>query len=270
MFIEFLVILLDLGFTSGITYLIPTGHYYHYWAPFLLLLAGYLVAVGLVWGLLWIFSLPYPKDKKYTKPSKWAQFWLCSALNYICNHARIKVKVKNNIALPDEKFLIICNHLSKFDPMIMSAMYGRKHMISFISKPTNFKIPLGGHYMKSCCYLSIDRYDKLKSLEVMKDAMELISNQYASVGVFPEGTRSEDGEFHEFHEGVFSIALKTNCPIVVTTIKNTESISKNFPKRKTVVEFEIVKILYPNEYEGMIAKQLSDHCHALMANSIGE
>ncbi len=272
MLIECIIVAFQLLFTVGITAVIPVGNYYHYWAPFLLLIAGYIVGVGLTWGLLSIFSIPYGKNKVREKPSKFAQFWLSSGEAYICNHARVKVKIKNNTEtpLPNQRFLLICNHLSKFDPMVISALYGKKHDLAFISKPTNFKIPLGGRFMRGARYLSIDRFDKLKSLEIMKEAQDLIANDYASIGVFPEGTRSEDGKFHEFHEGVFSIALKTKCPIVVTTIKNTEKIHHNFPKRRTVVEYEIVKILFPEDYEGMIAKGLSDHCHELMLNSIGE
>jgi len=268
MIIEFIIIGLDLAFTTLITLTIPTGRYYHYWAPFLLLLAGYLVGVALTWGLLSLLSLPYKKDKVYSKPSKWAQFWLSSAITYINRHARAKVRIINNCSLPKERFLIVCNHRSKFDPMLMAQLYGRKHDLAFISKPTNFKIPIGGRFMKATCYMSIDRYDKLKSLEVMKEATRLISEDLCSVGVFPEGTRSENEKLNDFHEGVFSIALKAKCPLVITTVKHTDDIHKNFPWKRTKVDFEIVKILYPNEFEGMIAKELSDYAKELMQNSL--
>ena len=124
--------------------------------------------------------------------------------------------------------------------------------------------------MKACCYLSIDRYDKLKSLEVMKEASELIASNSTSIGVFPEGTRSEDATLGAFHEGVFSIAKKTNCPIVITSIKGTENIHKNFPKRKTVVELEVLKILYPSDYESMVSKEISDYARELMFKSLGQ
>ena len=269
MFIEALIVLFALGFSAGITYLIPKGFGYDYFAPFLLLIAGYLIGMGLAWALLYIVSLPYSKKKDYSKPKKLATFWLTEALWYINHHARIKLIIKNNVALPKERYLLVCNHRSKFDPMIIAQLYGKKQL-AFISKPTNFKIPLGGKFMKASCYLSIDRYDKLKSLEVMKQASDYIANDLTSIGVFPEGTRSETNELQAFHEGVFSIALKTNCPIVITSIKGTENIHKNFPKRKTVVEFEILEILYPEDYKGMIAKEVSDHAYQLIYNSLQE
>ena len=268
MVVESLVILIDLAFTILITLVIPTGKYYHYWAPFLLLIAGYILGVAIMWCVLSAFAAPYSKTKKYDKPSKWANFWLCDSITYIDRHAGARVKIINNIALPKERFLLICNHISKFDPMVIYQEFGKKRQIAFISKPTNFKIPIGGHFMKATCCMSIDRYDKLKSLEIMKEATDLIANDISSVGVFPEGTRSEDEKFHEFHEGVFSIAIKSKCPIVVTTVKNTIDIHKNFPKRCTKVYLEVVKVIYPEEYDGMIAKELSDRCHDLMEASI--
>jgi len=270
MIVEILVILIAISFSVLITYFcIPVGHGLHYFVPLLLLIAGYIIGVALMWVILSLFALPYDKKKIYDKPSKWASFWLRESIAYINNHAGIRVKIIQNKPLPKGRFLLICNHRSKFDPMILAALYGKKDL-AFITKPTNFKIPIGGHFMAGACYLSIDRYDKLKSLEVIKRATDLIANDLTSVGVFPEGTRSETNEMGEFHEGVFSIALKSQCPIVVTSFMGTEKIHSNFPKRFSKVTLKIVDVIYPEDYQGMIAKNLSDHCYQLMHDSLDD
>lgn len=269
MVVEFLVLFIDLAFTAGMTMLIPTGHYYHYWAPLLLLIAGYIVGVALMWGILSIYCQIYKKDKVYTKPSKIANFWLTQCIAFIDNHGGAKIRIKRNEPLPNGRFLLICNHISKFDPMILAAKFGRKYDLAFISKPTNFKIPIGGHLMAASCYLSIDRYDKLKSLEVMNKAIDLISNDYCSMCVFPEGTRG-DNPHHmgPFHEGVFMMAKKANVPIVVFTIQGSEKIHKNFPKRTTKVDLTLLKVIYPNEYQDKTLKDISDYCYQIMDESI--
>ena len=269
MFIEALILLIDLGFVCGMTYLLPIGQAYHYWVPFILLIPGYIIGIALTWLILTCFALPFKKDKEYKKPNKWANFWLTEAITYIDNHSGARIKFRNKMELPKERFLLVCNHRSKFDPMLLTKLYGHKGL-SFISKPTNFKIPLGGHFMKATCYLSIDRYDKLKSLETMKKAGELIESGFVSIGVFPEGTRSEDNNLHEFHEGVFSIAKKVNCPIVVVTLDGTENIHVNFPKRRTKVYYDMIEILYPSDSENMIAKEISDHVYQKMYESLGK
>lgn len=268
MFVEIFILLFDLAFTSLITYfLFPVGHGYHYYVPFLLLIAGYVIGLALMWGILSLFALPLSKEKKYDKPLKHAQFLLTDAISYICFHARVKLRIHGNKNLPKERYLLVCNHRSKFDPMLIATLYGKKGL-SFISKPTNFKIPLGGHFMKASCYLPIDRYDKLKSLEVMNEAIDLINRNQVSIGVFPEGTRYDDNELHHFHEGVFSIAKKTNCPIVITSIKGTENIHVNFPKRRTVVDFNIIEILEPEQYKDMIVKNISDYAYNKIKESL--
>lgn len=271
MVVELLIILISISFTTLITYfLIPIGHGYHYFAPFLLLIVGYILGMIIMWCVLFLFSLPFKENYRTThkKPSKWANFWLSESIGYINNHAGCKVKVDAKVALPKrERCLYICNHRSKFDPMILSQLYGKKDL-AFISKPTNFKIPIGHRFMWGAFYLAIDRFDKMQSLHIMKDAGDYIKNDLTSVGVFPEGTRSEDNNLGPFHEGVFTIATRSKCPIVVCSFMGTENISKNFPKRRTPIKLQILEVLYPNDYEGKIVKEISDHCYQVIKDSL--
>ena len=269
MIIEALIVLIDLAFTALLTLTLPLGKGYHYWVPFLFLIIGYIVGIALTWLILTAFAMPFKKDKHYKKPNKWANFLLTESITYIDNHARAKIIYRSKMEIPKERYLLVCNHRSKFDPMLLTKLYGHKGL-SFISKPTNFKIPLGGHFMKASCYQSIDRYDKLKSLEVMNEASRLVSEGLTSIGVFPEGTRSEDNNLHEFHEGVFSIAKKTNCPIVVVTLDGTENIHSNFPLHRTKVYMDMIEVLYPSDYQNMIVKEISDHVHDKMLESLGK
>ena len=268
MLLEIIVLLLAFTFSAAITSIVPVGIGYHYWVPFVLLIPGYLVGVGIMWTVLYFFALPFNKKKIYDKPSNWALFWLQAALRYISLHALVDLKIVNERPLPVEKFVLVCNHRSKFDPMILAALYGTKHKLAFISKPTNFKIPIGGHFMAGSCYMAIDRYDKLKSLETINHAISLIKNDAASVGVFPEGTRSEDNKMGPFHEGVFAIATHTKAPIVMVTFMGTENIHKNFPFKITQVTLKIVDILYPENYQDMIVKEISDYCFEKMNSSL--
>lgn len=269
MLVDIVALVLDCAFTALISlFLIPKGQGYLYWVPFLLFIAGYIAAIIFLWLSLSAFCQIYSKKKYYSKPSKLAGFLLRHCIAYIDNHAFIRMKIIQNEPFPKERFLLVCNHLSRFDPMLIVHKFG-KLGIAFISKPSNFKIPIGGHFMKATCYMAIDREDKMKSLEVMKEANRLIEENLASVGVFPEGTRREvEDNIGEFHEGVFSIAMKANAPIVVTSIIGSQDIPKNFPKRGTKVTYRIIKVIYPNEYQGKTAKAVSDYARQLMKDSL--
>lgn len=269
MLAEFTIYLLDITFTVLMCqFVIPKGHGYLYWSPFLLLIAGYILGLALVWLSLSIFCQIYSKKKTYNKPSKVANFLLRHCVGYINIHARVKLKVIQNEPWPKERFLLVCNHLSRFDPMIVIHKYGKLGM-AFITKPSNFKIPIGGHFMKAGCYMAIEREDKLKSLEVMKEASRLIEENLASIGVYPEGKRMEvEDHVGEFHEGVFAIAMKANAPIVVTSIIGSENIAKNFPWKRTKVKYQILKVIYPSEYQGKTTKAVSDYARQLMKDSL--
>ena len=270
MFIEALIILLDLAFTCSLTLLLPRNGYYHYWVPFLFLIAGYVIGMVIMWCVLSLIAQFYPKDKEYKKPSKLASFLLSQAIAVVDLHAGINLKIKYHEPMPKERFLLVCNHMSKFDPMILAEKFGH-YDLAFISKPTNFKIPVGAHFMKGACYLSIDRYDKLKSLEVMNEATRLISENLTSIGVFPEGTRHNSiAEYGEFHEGVFGIATKAKCPIVITSLRGTDKIHVNFPKRRTKVKLDVLKVIYPEQYAGKTVKAISDEVHEIIGNNIKE
>lgn len=272
MLFEFLVLFLDIALTVIITlFAIPVGHGYHYFAPLLILAGGYVVIVLLLWCVLYLLSLPYKKEKEREKPSKFANFILCQAVTFIVNHSNTKVKINYKEPLPNERFLIVANHKSKFDPMILEKYYGIKYQLAFISKPTNFKVPVGGSFMRGAGYFSIDRYDKLKSLEVIQSATKLLEKRYASIGVFPEGTRNTTKEtLLPFHEGVFSIAIKANAPIVVATFKETENIHRNFPFKFTHVKLDILKVYYPDDYKNMIAKEISDDISKIMLDNLSK
>lgn len=268
MILEIFMIFVALATTILVTlFAIPTGMGLHYFLPIIILVISYALSFGLVWLFLSLFSLPYNKNKKYNKVDKWSQFWFGQALQFIKIHCNINLVVNEKAALPNERFLLVCNHRSNFDPILIADKYGKRDL-AFISKPSNFKIPIVGRYMKKLCHLSIDSLDKTQSFQVMKDAIELITNNVSNVAVFPEGRRVYSPEMEPFHEGVFMIATRSNAPIVVATIDGTELVHKRAPFKKTTVTLNIIAVLHPEEYKGMVVKDISDHCYEIMAKDL--
>ena len=97
-----------------------------------------------------------------------------------------------------------------------------------------------------------------------------MKDQKASIGLFPEGYTSKTCELLPFRNGAFKIALKTNVPIVVCAINNTRTIPKNICRKKTVVDLNIIDVIYPAQYEGMNTIQLGDMIHEKMENGYNE
>lgn len=246
-------------------------HLYEFYIPIILFIAGYLLGIAISWMIIDITGrVMFSKKKEYTKkPSKIARFWLIQGIWFINHHAMIKLDLRGKEKVPQKsRFLIVCNHRSKFDSMLITEKFGQRD-IAFITKESNMKIPLAGRLMIGLRYLPVDRDDKLQSLLKMREAVSLIENDYSSVGVFPEGTRQSTKTIGDFHEGMLNIAIKSRVPIVVITTKGTDQIHKRFP-RPTKVRMDVLAIIHPEEYDGMSAKSLSDMIHNMMESHIEE
>ena len=63
-----------------------------------------------------------------------------------------------------------------------------------------------------------------------------------SIGIYPEGTRSKNGQLLPFHNGVFKIAQKAEAAIVVLCVTGTEKISKRTPFKSTDVYLDVLEV----------------------------
>ena len=261
---------LALSVSSAFTFW-PVTIWYDFYRPLVMFIAGYFAGLALAWIFIDVSGrIISSKKKTYDKPSRFARFLLTQGMWYIDYHANVKLKKIGLEKIPNEPFLLVGNHKSKFDPMIAAVVF-RKRDLAFVTKDDNMKIPLASRLMWRNCYLPVDRSDKLQSLEQFKRATDLIASGASSVGIYPEGSRQEpDVILAEFHNGTFNIAIKTGCPIVMLTMRGTADIHKNFPFKRTKVQMKCVQVLYKEDYDGMNATELSNYVHNIMYKDLEE
>ena len=266
MFLEFICLLCGVGLALMGHFLgfWPVVHGWDFYRPVILYMAGWIAGIGVIFLLELLASLFINKKKEYAKVSGWARFWFNNGLVFISNHAHIWMKINGKYKIPQkEKFVLVCNHRSKFDNFIITRILGKRD-IAFVTKKENTKIPIAGGLMPGLCYISVDRDDKIQSLFAFKRASSLIENNVCSIGVFPEGTRQTENTIGAFHEGVFNIAIHAKAPIVVTAMKNTDLVHKRWPWKATVVKWDIIAVISYEEYADLTAKALSDKVHEMM------
>lgn len=247
----------------------PVDVWWKFYIPIVLAIAGFIAGLAIICLSYWIFGLFVNQKKEYNKVSKWAKFWFTQGVTFINFHAGIQTKIIGKEKLPKgQRFVLVCNHKSNFDPMILAEKFA-SYDIAYITKRSNTKIPWGGKLIHGLCYLAIDRDDLLQSLSQFRRAGELINNNACSIGVFPEGTRHPDMVLGDFHEGPFNIAIKSNVPLVIATVKNTEKIHSRFP-RPTKVTVEIVGVIPQEELVDKTGKQLGETVHEIMLNNLSK
>lgn len=234
---------------------------YSWWLVPLLYVAFFLGFVIVHIGLL-LLSFVVAKNKS-PKPfeAKFYRFILNWSLPLIVWLAKVKIKVTgmDPDEIPnDQKMLFVCNHQYDLDPVILMSVFPN-HNIGFIGKKDICKkLPLIAKAMTKLYGLFIDRENDREAAKTIIEAIRVLKEQKASIGLFPEGYTSKTGELLPFRNGSFKIALKSKVPIVVCAINNTRKLPKNIARRKTVINLNIIDVIYPNEYEGMNTTELGN------------
>jgi 1-acyl-sn-glycerol-3-phosphate acyltransferase len=141
--------------------------------------------------------------------------------------------------LPESGGLIIAsNHVSYIDPAVLVASLNRK--IYFIAKKEVFKNIFLSFILKKLNAFSVDR-DNVDMI-AFKKAINILKEEKV-LGIFPEGTRSSNGELQELKLGALKIAMKTGVPILPVGINGTHKIYPRgiiFPilfKHKIIVKY---------------------------------
>ncbi len=125
---------------------------------------------------------------------------------------------------PSKRYVIASNHLSQFDiPLLFSVLplHGR-----FLSKKEVFNIPLLGRAMRTIGIIEIDRASGISSRQAIVEGVKIAADRGYSLIVFPEGTRSTQGDLLPFKKGAFRIAIDTGLPVVPVIISGTELINR--------------------------------------------
>ena len=219
--------------------------------------AGCFVLLLGLWALSCIICTRFVRlDVPCLKRSRIFRLYANCIIDSLTQLLRIKIHVTGREKLPEEKFLLVCNHRSALDPILEMGVF-RNFYMGFVAKQELFKIPVIGRLMHECFCFSLDRENIRDGLKVMQQAADWIQSQTASVGIYPEGTRSRDGRLLPFKNGAFKIAKKAQCPIVVVIIRNTEKIMGHAPFKRTDVYMDIVDTIDAKTVSGMKTAQLS-------------
>jgi 1-acyl-sn-glycerol-3-phosphate acyltransferase len=118
--------------------------------------------------------------------------------------------------------LIVCNHVSYLDSILLISLF-KAH--TTIAKARLFRIPIFGRMLQASGYLPSRAEGGLAG--IMVERLEALPNELAAgtnLIVFPEGTRSRNGQVGEFHTSVFKIAHRLDRPLQVLVAKGGDGL----------------------------------------------
>ena len=241
------------------------------WMAVLAFAGAWLALFLLAFGFLCLICALVDMDKPQETDSKFYRAVMYIYIEALISLVRVRLHTQGLEKTPrDGRFLLVCNHLFVADPGIVLHCF-RKSQLTFITKQENQRLFIIGKFMHKIRCQPIDRDNDRQALKAILKCVQILKNDEASVAVFPEGYTSRDGKLHHFRSGVFKIAQKTKVPIVVCTIRNTRQIFKNLAKlRRTDVEFHLVDVIQPQDYQGLTTVELGNRIYEMMIGDLGE
>ena len=219
------------------------------WAFAGMLIVFFAAAFAALWLLLALFVLVSSRFLDPDKPVERRSAFCGAMVNYVMAllvaTARIRVHVDGMEKVPAGRFLVVCNHRSNFDPLVLGWVL-RRHEVAFISKPENFKILAVGRFLHQACFLSIDRENDRAALKTILAAIDLIKRDVVSIGIFPEGTRHAGAELLPFRNGAFKVAQRAGCPVLIAALTGTDEVRRALLKTdvNSLSPIEALNLLY--------------------------
>ncbi len=125
---------------------------------------------------------------------------------------------------PDKQYIFISNHESAFDILLVVACL--PYQLVFMTKIELRKIPFVGWAMVLGKYIFVNRKNHKDALSSMDTARESLKKYPRSIVIFPEGTRSLDGNMKRFKKGGVVLGIQTNLPLVPMGICGTFDVIK--------------------------------------------
>lgn len=120
-----------------------------------------------------------------------------------------------------KSYVIVLNHNTVID---IPALYYVPLNFRWVSKREVFRVPFFGQYLVLHGDICIDRGRASEALEqLLREGKKWIARG-ASVAIFPEGTRSKDGEIHRFKAGAFTLAREAGVEILPVVLDGTKTL----------------------------------------------
>ncbi len=221
--------------------------------------------------LLMIACAVVDKEKEQEDDSKFYRWLLHLWIEFIITIGRVKVVCKGAEKLPqDGRFLLVCNHQSDIDPALLMHCFP-KGQLAFIGKKETKDMPFIGAMMHKLLCQFINRENDREALKTILKCIQLVKEDKASIGVFPEGYVSLDGKLRHFRGGVFKIAQKAEVPVVVCTLRDAKkAMDRLLQLQPSQAEVHLVEVISAEEAKSMTTVELGERIYESMIADLGE
>lgn len=209
-----------------------------------------LMCIPFFLGALVLFLLTAPFDRRRVLLHLYSCFW---ARFYIYANPLWHLRVEGRQRLPWRgPAVLVANHASLIDILVLFGLY---RPFKWVSKQSVFRVPFLGWNMRLNDYVPLVRGDRDSIAQMMAHCLSHL-RVGTPVLLFPEGTRSPDGQLKAFKDGAFRLAMEARCPLIPIAIHGTANV---LPKHGLVLKepmhalVQVLDPLDPQEFESVEA-----------------
>jgi 1-acyl-sn-glycerol-3-phosphate acyltransferase len=210
--------------------------------------------------VIWLVTAPFDRRLRvlHLYSCAWAAFY-----THLYPYWHVSVRNRERLR-SDRAYVVVSNHQSLLDILVLFRLY--RHY-KWVSKAEIFRLPFIGWNMQLNRYIKIRRGDPKDIVRMMTACGDALDSG-SSVLIFPEGTRSRDGEIRDFKHGAFTLALRHHVPILPIVLDGT---LLALPKAGIVspgadIVIQVLKPIPVDKFSDV--ETLRDHVRAIMVERL--
>ena len=232
----------------------------------------YYIVVATAWIVLYVLSfialiVCYPFDKKRRVVHR-ISAWLTDTVFIFAPLSRRRVVGVENID-PNKAYVMVLNHQSMVDIL---SIYNLPLVFKWVSKREVYRIPLVGRLLWMHGDIVINRASAKEAMQLVHSkGMEWLKKG-ATVSIFPEGTRSKDGQIHNFKAGAFILAKDAGVPILPVVLDGTSSLVRKgwMINWRNVITIKVLPPVPAEEVAERSIKEVMAQVHTDMVDALAD
>ena len=173
--------------------------------------------------------------------------------------------------LPESAHLLLANHCSYFDVLVLYAMLPPRLNYIFVAKREFVEQPRMHAFLRGLGTLFVERFEASKCAEDV-EAVVAALRRGENLVIFPEGTFSREAGLKPFRMGAFVAAARAGVPMVVSGLRGTRLVLRDMTwmPRFGQMQFEIGETFLPDGNDWRAAVALRDATRQEMLRLCGE
>ncbi|MGY5139163.1 lysophospholipid acyltransferase family protein [Mycoplasmopsis gallinarum] len=181
--------------------------------------------------------------------------WLLRKAKRLIKWFNINLEVKGYDELPKAPVLLVPNHKSNLDAILILAALAkqtkeegvRNKIPTFLAKNELLKSKVAKATLELCDTFFINRKDIRDSFKQLAKFGNFVKENLTYGVIFPEGTRIKGDELGEFKAGAFKTAISNYISVVPVAIHNSENADNKNRKEKLKITVEFLRPIRAND-----------------------